>query len=397
MRLVFLGGILSTPNKKFLLENSIGPVQNAADVLQIGFVQGFDSNYPGEVFVLNLPYLGSFPRRFKKIYIPGENGAFFSKARLVGVGFFNITVIKAVARFFSSFFGLLKYGFVADHLVVYAAHLPFVCSAILFSFVRRRVQLAIIIPDLPEFMSDKTGLMGWLKKIQASVFYFLVKRFDKFVVLTEAMADRIGVKRDAFTVVEGIALPRMLAQRKGERRYILYTGTLELRYGIKLLIEAFNVANPENCELWICGDGDGRDFVTQSSAENSKIVFLGQLERERVLRLQEEALVLINPRQPIGEFTKYSFPSKVIEYMSSARPVLMYDLPGVPREYSPYYLRPRDLTVESLAEVILYVSEASDSFLDDFGFEAKKFIDEHKSADAQVSRVVQFFFGDKND
>ena len=63
-----------------------------------------------------------------------------------------------------------------------------------------------------------------------------------------------------------------------------------------------------------------------------RIEFLGMLPRTDVLELQSKATILVNPRQPVGDFTKYSFPSKTIEYMASGTPLLMYKLPGIPEE-----------------------------------------------------------------
>ncbi|MBP3360682.1 MAG: hypothetical protein J6N52_07515 [Clostridia bacterium] len=46
--------------------------------------------------------------------------------------------------------------------------------------------------------------------------------------------------------------------------------------------------------------------------------------------------MLVNPRSATDEFTKYSFPSKTMEYMLSGTPVVMYKLAGIPDEYDEY-------------------------------------------------------------
>ena len=43
--------------------------------------------------------------------------------------------------------------------------------------------------------------------------------------------------------------------------------------------------------------------------------------------------VLVNPRPNEGEYTKYSFPSKNIEYLLSGNPVVGYMLSGMPEDY----------------------------------------------------------------
>ena len=41
----------------------------------------------------------------------------------------------------------------------------------------------------------------------------------------------------------------------------------------------------------------------------------------------------MNPRSADAEYTKYSFPSKTIEYLATGVPVVMNRLPGIPEEY----------------------------------------------------------------
>ena len=43
-----------------------------------------------------------------------------------------------------------------------------------------------------------------------------------------------------------------------------------------------------------------------------------------------QSLWPVNPRQNNEEFTKYSFPSKTMEYLASGVPVVAYKLDGIP-------------------------------------------------------------------
>ena len=62
-----------------------------------------------------------------------------------------------------------------------------------------------------------------------------------------------------------------------------------------------------------------------------------------VLKAQSESEILVNPRNDNNEFTKYSFPSKVIEYLGSDTPMIGYILPGMPKEYyDKFYVVPKE-------------------------------------------------------
>ena len=52
-----------------------------------------------------------------------------------------------------------------------------------------------------------------------------------------------------------------------------------------------------------------------------------------MLKRELEATILVNPRKNQGEYTKYSFPSKVLEYMSTGTTILMNKLDGIPNDY----------------------------------------------------------------
>ena len=59
----------------------------------------------------------------------------------------------------------------------------------------------------------------------------------------------------------------------------------------------------------------------------------GNVSNREVLAYQRRATLLVNPRPTSEDFTRYSFPSKLLEYMSSGRPVLTTGLSGIPADY----------------------------------------------------------------
>ena len=101
-------------------------------------------------------------------------------------------------------------------------------------------------------------------------------------------------------------------------------------------------------------------------------------------------MLLVNPRTPEGEFTKYSFPSKTMEYMASGVPVLMYRLPGIPEEYFNYCYKVEDVGETALTKAIEDVLNKSSEELANMGKSAREFILEHKNPIAQMGKVVEF-------
>ena len=88
------------------------------------------------------------------------------------------------------------------------------------------------------------------------------------------------------------------------KKYFLYTGTLDRRYGIRNLLDSYVSSGIDDYELFICGDGDDRAYVEGVVAANANVKYFGQLDRDSVLALQRNAALLINPRDNDSEFTK---------------------------------------------------------------------------------------------
>lgn len=393
-RIVFLGGIFPDSQIDYIRKNSSGVIQNAADALQKKLIHGFDAQVNDGVLVLNLPFVGSFPKLFRKIYFPGGVEKFGLNTSVVSIGFVNLIFLKIVFRFVAAFFALLRFCRKGDIvLFVYSAHLPFVLSSVFVRWFNPLIKICIIIPDLPMYMGDGGFLYRLLKRFDSLIFKFFVKKLDYFVLLTKHMGQELDLAEDKFVVIEGIASEFKSAPLGSDEsgscpKYFLYSGTLALRYGIGDLVDAFlKVQNPD-VELWICGDGDGKEYVSSVALLDSRIKYIGQIGREVVLSMQSKAFILVNPRSPEGEYTKFSFPSKIMEYMASGRPVIMYSLQGIPDEYSPYYIAPDSVGVDALSECMSNVIEWSDDKLADFGCRAREFILHKKNPLAQTGKIL---------
>ena len=64
--------------------------------------------------------------------------------------------------------------------------------------------------------------------------------------------------------------------------------------------------------------------------------YCGKVDNATMLSIQKSADLLICPRKPDDYTTKYTFPSKVLEYICSGVPVLSNALLGIPEEYKEY-------------------------------------------------------------
>ena len=394
--ILFLGGFFINSQRKFIEDSSIGVIQNAADVLQRNLIFGIDSVAGVPVVAISIPFVGSFPGRFRTPFFPAASCKTGNAIYFTSRAFLNISVLKIFSRFFSAISALAQQPRSARTILfVYSAHIPFLVAALLFRVRRSEVKICLIIPDLPEYMGGQGLLYSILKKIDCTLFYRLAKMCNYFVVLTKGMIDRIGADPEKSIVIEGVSTEEFegydfdVDLRKSRNRSFLYTGTLARRYGILGLIEAFRGIENPDVELWICGDGDGRDIVVSAAAEDTRIKYFGQIARRQVMSLQRRSTILINPRTPEGEYTKYSFPSKIIEYMAAGRPVIMHRLDGIPPEYYNYCFSPKSSEVLDLANCMRHALTLSDNALSAIGCRAKDFVTSQKNPTIQAQKILK--------
>lgn len=391
MNIIFLGGFIPKSHRNLINTESIGSIQHAADSLQHGFLEGLSKCLPNRLLTINLPFIGSYPRKFRKIFYPSSIDT-INGTEILTIKFLNLAIIKYFYRTYASIKNLLYQTHNGDWVVVYSAHPPFLISALLCKIVKRKIHLCLILPDLPEHMGRQTGLQGTLNKIYTKLFYRAILKFDCFALLTSKMAERIGITKDKYVIIEGIATPKLDANIKcttfSNVRSILYTGTLAEKYGVKNLIDAFLKLDNQNIRLFICGEGDSKSYIEEKSKLDYRIKFFGQVDRLESIKLQNNSTILINPRLPGDEYTEYSFPSKVMEYMSSGRPVVMYRLPGIPDEYFQHCIVPDDLSVEKLSSCIKAALEMSEDELTKIGAHARNFVLECKNPVVQANKLL---------
>jgi len=396
--ILFLGSLFPKGKEGEILYNSTSGVQNASNVLQHGIVSGLDSNCPGQVRIVNSLLIGSFPKHYKKPCVKTYRFSQTTNGNDINAGFLNIKGIKHFSRYWSLVPHIKKWALEKNGkkkaLIAYSASATFTKLLLHAKRLNPEVITCLIVADLPQYMSSSRGRSIVFKlfvEVENKRIFEDIKHIDRFVLLTEQMRDAMQIKVP-YAVVEGIAADAFDGMTdtlvNDGNKTILYTGSLTEKYGIMDLIRAFEKLPGENYRLVICGEGETKELVEQACERDDRIIFKGLLKREDVLKLQKSATVLINPRQNNENFTKYSFPSKTMEYMASATPVIMYKLDGVPGEYDEYLYYVEDGSADSLKNKISEVLSKPPEELRDFGMRAREWVMREKNSEVQAKKII---------
>lgn len=395
--ITFLTMLIPPHIREEVQSNSKHYMMDAADALEWNIYDGLKENINRRIQIFNLLPVGSYPQYYSKAFINRSEFSLEHSNGHVNIGFCNIKLIRKFTMHYFVYKELDNYyRNMKDPgvLIVYSAEAVLLQAVKMIKKKYPALVVCNIVADLPDMISlSSSKSLAWkmIKKYLAKRAYGSLGAVDCFVLLTDAMAGYMDIQRP-YAVMEGIAtLKRPLAVDSSavcDTIKIMYSGTLHKRFGILHLLNAFALIKKENYRLIICGVGDSEQEILDASKRDDRIEFLGQLPREEVLRLQSEATVLVNPRQNYEEFTKYSFPSKILEYLSSGKPVVAYKLDGIPDDYDEYLCYPSDNSAEALSRKIMEVCEMESESRKKFGESGKNYVTIQKNAVTQTGKII---------
>lgn len=393
--LYFISGLFPRERESEIRRLTKSDLQSAANNLQWKFVKGFDLCLGAKnVHLLNSEYIGSFPKRYKGFAVPHYEFCHSGSAMGdIGTGFINLPIIKEISRSVRLCAEIDRIRFDASeqlYFVGYAATIPIVKA---LQHAKDRFPNSVtclIVPDLPQYMELGRKGPGILHKIKNTMVNRKMGLMDCYVPLTAAMVPHLNTELSHCSVVEGIADDSVLTDSQKyiariSGRYILYTGTLQYRYGIGELLSAFEHIKNDDIHLVICGDGEAADEIRCLQAKDSRIHYMGVLSAEEIACLRAGARVLVNPRRNEGEYVKYSFPSKMMEYLASGVPTVAYKLDGMPDDYDGLFI---DAAKDGLESAIAYALSLDSDDARRFASNARTFVLKHKSPKNQCDRVL---------
>lgn len=316
------------------------------------------------------------------------------------IPFINLPILKHIIVFFITFLNVLVWILsnrknekvvVCDILNVSVVWASFIACKI------GRQNIAVIVTDLPFFSVLNFDEESFLRRTYLKFSSFILKHFDFYIGLTQQMNEVINPYNKPFMVMEGLVdskiVPNIEAPSlKDNKRIILYAGGIYEEFGVKKLLDAFVLLKGDDLELHIYGFGVLEKEMTKYSVIDSRIIYHGLVNNSLVVQRLVEATVLINPRPTTEEFTKFSFPSKNMEYMVSGIPLLTTKLPGMPREYNDYVYLIEDESVKGIHKVLVNLFSKTEEELQKFGYKAQRFVLNNKSNEIQAKRIIDFLF-----
>lgn len=314
--------------------------------------------------------------------------------KYVYIPFYNNPFLKLIGFKLYGFFYTLIWAFrtkgekamVCDVLNAHASGSTKACKLL-------GIKAAGIVTDIPGLMVG-TNKDSFFRSLIIKENLINIGRLTHLIPLTEAMCDIINPKRKIpFVVIEGLVDSQMKDKNPTPyldgKRHITYTGTLEARYGIRMMLEAFMLLKQKDVVLDVFGKGPMGKEMASYMEKDSRIKYHGIVAISEAVAAQRSSYLLINPRPTNEEFTKYSFPSKNMEYMVTGVPLLTAVLPGMPEEYHPFVFLFEDETAEGLFSKMNEILELPEENVRGLGMRAKAFVMNNKNNIIQARKVIE--------
>lgn len=250
-----------------------------------------------------------------------------------------------------------------------------------------------VITDIPVYIGEIGKYSGKLSRLKGyfkqKVFMKTVGLFQAYCYLTSAMI-MIGENKP-YCIIEGMVpcetIPE-ISSDLSKKKVVLYAGGLYEKFGINNLVKAASEITDVEFELQLYGEGSSVDYINEVNRYNPNIVYMGVTSVEKIKEAERNATLLVNPRPCDEEYTKYSFPSKTLEYMSSGRPILTTKLKGIPEEYYEYLYTINDNEVETIKRALTEILCLPECELEQKGKSALNFVCEYKNAHTQAAKMI---------
>jgi glycosyltransferase involved in cell wall biosynthesis len=245
-----------------------------------------------------------------------------------------------------------------------------------------------IVTDLPGESIHKKSIKDKIKNI----FLFRFK-YDYYVCVTKDLNFKVNPQKKPHVIIESFANIDLLTcenklSNKFNEKVIVYAGGLYQQYGILSLIEAFQKLSDVNLRLWFYGVGPLVNEIIKKSKNDSRIEYKGVLTNQELLPVLIKSSLLVNPRPTNENYTKYSFPSKNLEFMSVGTPLVTTKLPGIPDDHLPYIYLFSDESVMGIYKTLNLISKINRTDLHEFGIRSKEYTLREKNNVVQAKKII---------
>lgn len=315
----------------------------------------------------------SFGRPKNKGYFKRVRKKITDKISIVYLSTLNVSFLKYICSILELSFYLLpkiKYG---DKVIAYNCDFSKGISLILVRIIKK----FDIILEIEEFYSTNAK-SKILQKIYRCLEMLIIKKANYFIVSNRNTLNRIkGIKKTKnkikFLISFGYSddkIIKILPSENTPRPFILYSGRNDFHGGFDILLESIKYIDIK-LNLLITGkDFEGLNFEKYET-KFVNIENKGFLKQEDFEILLKKASLCISPLRSKCDFARFSFPSKIIQYLRYGNIVVSSEIEainqlGILRKYVFTYPKDDPLLLSTIIKKNYKKRISKSNIIDDF-------------------------------
>ncbi|MBP3360683.1 MAG: glycosyltransferase [Clostridia bacterium] len=296
MKYLFIGYIYDQDAEKFLLKKNGHHLQPQNNQYAWGIINGLNECTGANVDVIGSISCGSYPKNSQMLIV--KRNFFVSSYGIDYVGFINFYDIREMCRYYGFLKKIRKYiKETNDEITIIVDGMCHTFTKLIHRLKREykdRIKIVLIVLDLvgKYAIQYPNKFQNWYYQRHAAEQMEAARLADGYILLTEAMKGPLNIGNKPYTVIEGF-LPKteddtdLPEIKRSKNKVVLYTGSLNKKFGLIDLLEQFVTIDDDSYELWICGPQMGDIKIVEAYAKKDRrIKYLGFLPKSKILKLQ---------------------------------------------------------------------------------------------------------------
>jgi glycosyltransferase involved in cell wall biosynthesis len=331
-RVLFIGYLLPDRLESKILEQKNHPIQTQR--FGLALLNALRLGFDDKLEVLSFAQLFDFPHS-SFVIAPGAKWRIDNKIQATMVSFINLPLLKHISRFLATYLFVFKWVLQNKPynriIIIHHVQSCKIWGVLLGQILAPCITVSFLTDDIGIPQKWEGGLLKNMRLLDVHLMKIGLQKISGIIAMTSKLAEKLAPGRPVL-VIPTIQNPNSAIPEKNIRDpkddcfTIVYTGGLNHGYGIGLLLDIFKQAKRPNWRLIITGWGEMQKVVEDFAENNPQVKYLGFLDSEGIAEVYRRADVFINPKLTCSPTSDLAFPSKIVEYLNTGKPVVSTNL-----------------------------------------------------------------------
>lgn len=395
-QILFVGQLFPDWLRSRILEQEIPPIQTQR--FGLALLDALIAGFNGNIEVLSSAPLLDYPHS-RLLFAPSAKWKINNKIKATMVPFINLAIFKHLTRFIATLAFVSQWTLKnkkSNRIIILLA----VQSCKIWGILLARVfgaciTISYLTDDVGIPLSWESPLLKRMRVVDVNLMKLGLQKISGVIAMTPNLAEKLAPGRPALIMPTIRSSTSDVVSAKPRNSHnssltIVYTGRLSHNYGIDLLLDTFHQANRSDWHLLVTGWGEMGEAVRDFALHNQRVEYLGVLDSEELSELYSRADVFVNPKLTSTPISDLAFPSKIVEYLSTGKPVVSTNLPIFDDQFRQNLIIAQSDSPEELIRCFDNIMSWSEHKRESWREHTLRFVNEELAPAIQGARIRRF-------